>query len=678
MVMAGNQAAALSWDRPSLDAQYDAEQSQQVLTGLAGHIKAFWHKAERAKRVVEQQMIEAMLARRGEYTPQKKAQIAEQRQPAIYMMVAATKMRQVESLLRDVLLGTGAEKPWTLVPTPEPEMPPAVVAAAVQQLQQEIQQAMLTGFMPTIQAAQERLREIRDELRPMLMEQARRHTERMESRMEDQLVEGGLPKALDQLITDIATFKTAFLAGPLVRNKPQLSWGPGGELKVETRNVLEWERVDPFDMYPAPWANDIERDDLIRRWRLTRGALNEMIGVEGFSEAAIRKVIEQYDVTGYHDWLSIDSVRADAEGKDQADQHATGLIDALQYWGSASGQMLLDWGIDPALIDDPHKEYQIEAWLIGPHVIKAVLNADPLARRPYYAVSFQPVPGSVWGNAPYDLCRDQQDMCNAAARALAANMGIASGPQVVMLANRVAKGEDVTEMFPWKIWQFESDPMGSTAKPVEFFQPGSNANELMGVFERFSQLADEAVGIPRYMAGFNGGEGGAGRTASGISMMIGNASKVIKQLLGHIDTFVITPMLERLYYYNMRYSDDPDLKGDVKVVARGALSLQTKEAAQMRINEFLAATGNPVDMQIVGLEGRAELLRSAAKMLNVNPDKVVPPEPVLRMRQAMQAQQMQQMQQPQSGGTPAKPGQSREQLMDGTPTTDTFSPRKVQ
>jgi hypothetical protein len=116
----------------------------------------------------------------------------------------------------------------------------------------------------------------------------------------------------------------------------------------------------------------------------------------------------------------------------------------------------------------------------------------------------------------------------------------------------------------------------------------------------------------------------------------------------------------------------------VKVVARGALSLQTKEAAQMRINEFLAATGNPVDMQIVGLEGRAELLRSAAKLLNVNPDKVVPPEPVLHMRQAMQAQQMQQMPQPQSGGTPAKPGQSREQLMDGTPTTDNFSPRKVQ
>lgn len=679
MVTVGNQAAAMAMDRGFAD-QYQEEASQPVLAGLAGHIKGFWHKAERARRTVETEMIEAMLARRGEYTPQKLAQIKEQRQPAIYMMVASAKMRQVEALLRDVLLGTGAEKPWTLAPTPDPQMPPHIVAAAVQQLTAEIQQAMLSGFMPTMDAAQQRLREMRDEVMPMLLEQARRHCERMEAKMEDQLVEGGILQALDHFITDIATFKTAFLAGPIVRRKPQLSWSPEGELVVETKDTLEWERIDPFDMYPAPWANDISRDDIIRRWRLTRSDLNAMIGVDGFSEAAIRQVLTQYDGRGYHDWLAIDSQRAVAEGKDQTDHHDTGLIDALQYWGSASGQMLLDWGMDPTQIPDPQKEYQIEAWLVGPHVVKAVLNADPLARRPFYAASFQSVPGSVWGNSVYDLCHDCQDMCNAAARALAANMGISSGPQAAILSNRLAPNEDVTEMYPWKIWQFESDPMGSTAAPVQFFQPNSNASELMAVYEKFSLLADESVGVPRYMAGFNGGEGGAGRTASGISMMIGNATKVIKQLLGHIDTFVITPMLERLFYYNMRYGDDPALKGDVKIVARGAMSLQVKEAAQLRINEFLAATGNPVDMEILGLDGRAELLRHAVKRLDVNHSKVVPSEPVMRMRQAMRMQQA--LMQPQPGeegrpgqGTPAKPTKSGEQLQDGSPTTDNFSPQ---
>ena len=55
-------------------------------------------------------------------------------------------------------------------------------------------------------------------------------------------------------------------------------------------------------------------------------------------------------------------------------------IDALQYFGDASGQHLIDWGMDKAQVPEPTKEYQIEAWVIGPYVIKAVLNADPLAR----------------------------------------------------------------------------------------------------------------------------------------------------------------------------------------------------------------------------------------------------------------------------------------------------------
>jgi hypothetical protein len=670
LLTARNQAAVLQMERQEAFAsQYREEQAQPVITGLAGHVKGFWTKASQARTTVETEMVEAMLARRGEYTAAKLQQIRDAKQPAIYMMVASSKMRQVEALLRDVLLGTGSDKPWTLAPTPEPELPPQLVAAVTQQLAGEIQQAMMGGFMPTMQAAQARLREMRDELQPLLMEQAKKHAERMETKMEDQLVEGGILQALDSLVTDIGTFKSAFLGGPFVRRKPVMSWSPDGELVVTDDLVLEWERVDPFDMYPAPWAKNIQKDDLIRRWRLSRGQLNELIGVEGFSEAAIRQVLTDYP-SGHREWQSIDSQVAAAEGKDQSDILESGLYDTLQYWGSASGQMLLDWGMDASQVPDAQKEYQVEAWMVGTHVIKAVLNADPLGRRPYYSTSYQIVPGSVWGNSPYDLCRDCQDMCNASARSLAANMGISSGPQVAVISNRIPAGEEITEMYPWKIWQFETDPMGSTAKPIEFFQPGSNANELMAVFERFSLLADEYVGVPRYMAGFNGGEGGAGRTASGIALMVGNASKAIKQVVGSIDVYVITPLLERLYYYNMRYSDDPALKGDVKIVARGATSLIAKESAQVRLNEFLAATTNPVDMQIVGLDGRAELLRHAARRLDVNADKVVPPAGVLAMRgaQAMQQQALQQ-------GTPASPTGSKEQLQNGEPVTDNFSPR---
>jgi hypothetical protein len=201
--------------------------------------------------------------------------------------------------------------------------------------------------------------------------------------------------------------------------------------------------------------------------------------------------------------------------------------------------------------------------------------------------------------------------------------------------------------------------------------------ELMGVFKFFSDLADEYSGLPKYLVG---DAGGAGRTASGLSMLMNNASRVIKQVVAGIDSNVLGPLLERLYQYNMRYALDPTLKGDVQVVARGASSLVAKESAQMRRTEFLAATANPVDMQIVGVEGRAALLRESAKALDIDTDSVVPPLDVIRMRLAQNA--MAQQSNPGTppgpqGGTPPSP--SGQELMGpggapGGPVTDHFSP----
>jgi hypothetical protein len=673
-------SAMLAEKRAEDEAALQEQQSQQYITGLAGLVKEHWVRAREARRPVARQMREALYARRGEYTPEKLAKIAESNQPPIYMMLFSVKCRQAESLIRDVMLGTGADKPWTIKPTPVPDLPMEEVMAISAQVQAEIADAEMAGLYVTIPQIVERLKVAKAELEQRVMEEARRRAENMERKMEDQLTEGGFHQALDEFISDLTTFKTAIIQGPIVRKKPRLTWSEDGTPVVTDELVLEWERVNPLDIYPAPWAKCINDGPLIHHRRLTREALYNMIGVEGYSEPAIRKVLEQFGDAGLNQWLFENAENAEAEGKDTLfASSGTGLIDALQYWGSVSGKMLRQWGMDAEQVPDEAKEYQAEVWVIGPYVIKAVLNHDPLARRNYYADSYERVPGSFWGNSVYDLMSDCQDMCNAAARALAANLGISSGPQVAFNVDRLPSGEDITQMYPWKVWQFTSDPMGSTAKPIEFFQPTSNAAELMAVFERFSLMADEYTGIPRYMAGLGGGEGGAGRTASGMSMMITNASKIIKQVVGSIDAHVMRPLLERLYYYNMRYSDDPDLKGDVSIVARGALSLIAKESAQVRRNEFLAATANPIDLQIVGLEGRAELLREAAKALDMNPDKIVPPVAVLKERAMMQALMAQGAPQAQPGQQQPKDPRSnsaggKQQLEDGSPVTDNFEP----
>ena len=649
--------------------------TEVVMQSLAEHIRRHWTQAKQAKELVEKEMLSAMRARRGEYDPDVLATISRQGGSTIYMMLFATKARQAKALLSDVLVGAGTDKPWTVQPTPDPELPPHEVNAIMQAIYTEVAQAEMMGLPMSIGDIRQKMVDAKQMLENQIMETARIYAQRAERKIEDLMVEGGWLDALDQFLDDLMVFKTAFLKGPVVRKAPVLKWVPGPDGRSMPQTVseekVEWERVDPFNIYPSPWSRTVHDGYLIERHKLSRGDLNAMIGVEGYDEAAIREVLADHGKGGLHEWLSIDTERESAEGRDNlvGNTNRSDLIDALQYWGSVSGEMLVDWGMSEAEVPDKSKEYEVEAWLIGTKVIKAIINPDPLHRRPYYADGYSRVPGAFWHNSLYDVVRDCQDMCNSAARALANNLGIASGPQAVVNVDRLPTGESITEMYPWKIWQMSADPMGSSAAPVSFFQPSSNAAELMNVFQKFSELADEYSGIPRYMTGLAGGEGGAGRTASGMSMMIGNASKQIKQLISSIDLHVISKTVERAYHWLMQYDPDADLKGDLKVVARGALSLVTKEAAQVRRNEFLVATGNPIDLQIMGPEGRAEILREAAKGLNLNPDKIVPSLSVIRERAAMQQMAMLQAQQGQE-----KPTGNGQELQNGAPVTDNFSP----
>ena len=294
--------------------------------------------------------------------------------------------------------------------------------------------------------------------------------------------------------------------------------------------------------------------------------------------------------------------------------------------------------------------YPCEVWLIGTTVIRAVLNYDPIGRKPYYMTSYEAKPGSVDGKGVADLCRDSQAMVNATSRALANNMGISSGPQVGVNISRLPAGEDISDMHPWKIWQFQASEYNDGSPPLSFFQPNSNAQELMAVFEKFSERADEDTMIPKYMTG--GHTPGAGRTSSGLAMMISNAGKGIKQVINNIDKNVIIPAIQRLYHDNLRYADDPDLVGDVNISARGASSLIVKEAEAVRKNDFLQLVLNsPMAQEIVGLDGAAELLRDAAMNLNTNPDRIVPDRPKASMLQkqaqiiAQQQEQIAQMEQ---------------------------------
>jgi len=664
-----------------LDAQAEAKrrsdelQNQPIIQGLAAHVRKRWDIAKTGKRDLEERMLQCLRQRNGEYDPDKLAEIMEQGGSDIFINLTSVKCRAATSWLRDTLLGNGSDKPWAVDPSPIADMPPEVLQSLQAQMEQELLAAMQQGLpMPSEEQLRKIAIEMKDRAQHALQEEATERVKRMEKRMEDQLLEGGWAKAFNEFLDDIVTFPFAALKGPIKRRRKTMAWQNG---KLVPKQVIrnEWERVDPFMLYWAPWAWDINDGFVIERHRMTPEDLQALIDVPGYNNDAIRTVLDEFTGGGLKEWLWSDTAKAEAEGKNTTDATVTDdLIDAIQLWDSVQGKYLLEWGLSEKDIPDPAMTYPCEVWLIGGTVIRAVLNYDPLGRKPYYLTSYEQLPGAVEGKGVTDLCRDSQAMVNATARALANNMGISSGPQVGVNVSRLPAGEDITALHPWKIWQFQASDYGDSSAPIQFFQPNSNAGELLTVFEKFSARADEDTMIPRYMTGEH--TPGAGRTSSGLSMLISNAGKGIKQVISNIDHNVIVPAIERLYQDNLRYSDDPDLIGDVNIVARGASSLVVKEAEAIRRNEFLQLVlSSPVAQQIVGMNGAAELLRESARNLNGNVDRIVPARQqitTMEQQQQMIAQLQQQLQmvmgqaEMAQGGQPGPQMQPKNMLPDGS------------
>ena len=97
--------------------------------------------------------------------------------------------------------------------------------------------------------------------------------------------------------------------------------------------------------------------------------------------------------------------------------------------------------------------------------------------------------------------------------------------------------------------------------------------------------------IPKYLSGNY--SGGAGRTASGLAMLMGNASKILQTVAANIDRDVVKPALDALYDMVMLTDTSGLLTGEEFVRVMGVQVAVQKETLRARQMEFLQATGNP-------------------------------------------------------------------------------------
>jgi len=618
----------------------EREQNKPALINLASHIEKKWQNAKLGKIEVETRLLKCARQRKGKYEPDVAAKIAARGGSDIFMMITAAQCRAGEAWIKDVMMRPG-EKPWSFDPTPYPDLPGDIEEQIEDVVTMEAVQMMTMSRSieaVSVEQIENRIRELRDLVMKEQTETARHICKQQELRIEDDFQEGDFYKSLDAFINDLVTFPTAFLKGPILRTKPKLQWDYDEDNKpipvVKKIVSKEYSRVSPFDLYFASGAKNIQDGYLIERIRMRRHELESMKGVPGYNEKAIDGALVTYQDGGLRDWLWTDQQRNELEDKPQALTDTEPLIDGLVYWGHASGAMLRQWGMTPKQVPTVTGDYQVCAILIGRWVIMAQINPHPLGHRPYYAASYEEVNDSIWGRSIPELLEDNQRMCNAAARSLVNNMAIASGPQVEVHKDRLEPGEDVEDIYPWKITKTTSDERGGRDSPaMYFYQPDDNSKALMKVYQYWFDQASEVTGIPRYMYGSEKIGSGAGKTASGLSMLMNAASKSLKNVIFHIDNGVTKPVIYAHWLHLMLYDDTMEKGGDINILARASEYLIMQEQLQVRLTEMLTFTDNPTDLAIMGYPGRGEMLREAIKSLKL-PDvnKIVPPREVLEAR----------------------------------------------
>jgi hypothetical protein len=121
-----------------------------------------------------------------------------------------------------------------------------------------------------------------------------------------------------------------------------------------------------------------------------------------------------------------------------------------------------------------------------------------------------------------------------------------------------------------------------------------------------------------------------------MSMMSGGANMVAKDYVRAFDLFT-SSVIGSMVRWNMELNEDPEIKGDYNVVAKGNISLVAKEARGMAIDQMWATLTPEERLRFKDQEVLIERLKARDLPLDLLETKAVGDK---KVADAMQAQQM--------------------------------------
>lgn len=601
---------------------------EQQTDSLVSYVREIWNVNRDAKQIIEQEMLASQARIKGIYPADKLAALKKAGMPDVFLRLTYHKCRDTESWITEIHSSMGIDRTWDIEPDGAITLPPELAAQIEQQVRyslanKAVSEAEMTGAPVDANALEEQAKQLEEAIKKEVIQRAKSVAEERSTNMEvkilSQLETGGWEKAFRACISDLARYKSCIMKGPIYRKKlVAVRFDEAGIPVIEPEIVAEFERVNPFNWYPAPNSIDVDDGPAIELEPFQRKDFTKLLGVPGYKEDAIREILAKYGTSGFSESVPIKSER------DYIETNATttpvsdkvGKIDSLNYWGEVPGKMLLEWGMTAEQIPDPDIDYQVNVKIVDNICYKAMLNPDLMGKKPYGVTSFVKNNDSQWGEAPADLMEDIQNGANQSARALEFNIAMSSAPIIQVNVDMLADGED-SAIFPGK--QYETISKNLTTPAIRVDSIPMHVDELMRVMDFWTRKADDIV-VPSFSAN---GATGADRTASGRNMRISAAARNIKLAVENVDQDIIIRAITTLFNNNMRYINDPSIKGALKVKARGTAG-QMREEEETQAMAAMKQYLTPEDRAIMGKKGQTELLHATFKRNKLDADRLIP------------------------------------------------------
>lgn len=640
----------------SLDDVSKSGVEDPVAAPVINYVNAKFKEAENARRVDEERWLRSYRNYRGIYGPD--VQFTSTEKSRVFIKVTKTKVLAAYGQIIEVLFSNNTF-PISVEPTILPEGVVADVHFDPKESKQKPSSQPMTspyGFAgdgkplepgSTFNSLMEKLGSLKSKLgsvtglkegvgqtpTSITFSPAMVAAKKMEKKIKDQLDESKATKQLRNTAFELALFGTGIMKGPFAYDKEYANWKEDGTYSPVIKTRPDTSHVSVWNFYPDPDAHSMEDASyIVERHKLSRSQLRDLKKRPFFRKSVIDTVIERGETYVKKYW--------EDDLSDYRTDTGVNRFEVLEFWGTVDRTMLEDNGVKIPDAFSMADELHANVWICNGQILRMVLNPFKPAKIPYHAAPYELNPYSFFGIGVAENMEDTQVLMNGFMR-MAVDNAVLSGNLVFEVdETNLVPGQDM-QIYPGKVFRRQGGAPGQAIFGTKF---PNVSNENMQMFDKARVLADESTGIPSFSHGQTG-VAGVGRTASGISMLMNAASGTTKTVIKNVDDYLLRPLGEAFFNFNMQFDFDPEIRGDLEVKARGTESLMANEVRSQRLMQFLQIASSPALMPFAKFQ---YIIREIAKSMDLDPDKVTN-----NMEEAALQASLMAAQQPQPPAAPA-------------------------